>query len=382
MKGSKRPKGKGAWELRVTLGRDPHTGKLLQKSRTFRGGSRAADDALRKFVTEAQQGRFGGQRATVGSALDAWLEHRRSLGRSPTTLVNYAGKVAAIKASRLGAISLQDLTAEHVNGFYRERSLTDAPRTVLHYHRILSAAIDFAERHEWHEWVGRTPVARAEPPQVVHHDVYSPTSNEVRQLIDAAERSRQPDMATFMRIAALTGMRRGEVCGLQWSDVDWDNALVTVRRSVYQVPGEMGTKEPKGKRSRIVTLDDAGMFVMSRQHHLVQTEAAEASTALLRDAYVFSTTEDGSTPWSPNRVTQFVTRLRNRLELPDFHLHSLRSWSTTELVSAGIDIKHIAGRMGHADQGALLLQHYTQRRLDRDRSAAAVLSHALELTAD
>lgn len=78
--------------------------------------------------------------------------------------------------------------------------------------------------------------------------------------------------------------------------------------------------------------------------------------ALLTDGYIFSSTEDGASPWTPNGVTQFTTRLRNRLGLCEFHLHSLRHWSDTALVEAGIDVRNVAGRLGHSDgvlKGAL-----------------------------
>jgi integrase len=309
------------------------------------------------------------------------LEHRRSLGRSPTTLANYGSKIRTIKASPLGEVQLPRLTAEHLNGFYRERLVTDSPQTVVHYHRILSAALNFAERQEWIVWNGRSPMARAEPPRVPHHDGFAPTAEQLRSLIEGAEQSRQPEMATAMRIAALTGMRRGEVCGLQWKDVDWERGAVAIRRSLYQVPGQVGVKEPKGRDPNVVELDDPGMFVLADRRVRALAEASMACVDLLDDGYVLSATEDGGVPWSPNRITQFMTRLRKRLGIPDFHFHALRRWSTTELVAAGIDIREVAGRHGHHDGGTLLLRHYAQRRTDRGIAAAKVLSEALGLTA-
>jgi hypothetical protein len=206
MKGTMREKRRGVWELRVALGRDPYTRKVLQKSETFHGGKRAAEDRLRDMVAKAQQGGFGGRNTTVATTLDSWLEHRRALGRSPTTLTNYASKMKTINGSPLGPIPLSKLRAEHINGFYRERLRTNSPTTVHHFHRILSGALRFAERQGWINWMGPSPAERAEPPTPDRHEQYEPTVEDLHRLIAAAEKSRQPEMATAMRIAAPIGI--------------------------------------------------------------------------------------------------------------------------------------------------------------------------------
>lgn len=379
MKGSKRERKRGVWELRVSLGRDPMTGRLQQVSRTFHGGKRAADDALRRLVTEVDAGRHGGGQMTVGDVLDRWLEHRRVIGRSPTTVANYESKIRTIKSTRLGAIHLGALSAGHLNAFYAERIRAgSSPRTVRHLHTILGGALRFAVRQGWTD---RNITELAEPPTVLADNGFAPTPDQVRSLIQAAERSRQPEMATAIRIAALTGMRRGEVCGLRWSDVDFHHRQVTVARSVYQVGGEVGVKTPKNGRTRTVALDGAGMEVIAGRRARAMAEADEAGMDLDPDGYVLSDDPGGLSFYTPNRITQFIGRLRDRLGIPEFHFHALRRWSGTELVAAGVDIRDVAGRLGHVDGGVLLLRAYAQPRTERDVEAAAVLSRALRLPA-
>jgi len=380
VKGSIREKRRGVFELRVTLGRDPYTHKLLQRSETFRGSRRDAETRLSELVVAATNNRLGNRHDTVASALDRWLEHRTALRLSPTTLKNYESKVNRIKTSSLGSVPLPKLRASQIDAFYRE--LMDAGNsatTVHHYHRILSSALTYAENQDWINWEGRSPVSKAAPPAPDSPEAFKPSVEQVLRLIDAAETSRQPAMADFYRVAALTGMRRGEVCGLRWSDIDWTRGTLTVRRSIYQIPGEVGEKTTKNKRTKRIMMGDPEIHLFSRLLEQAESEATEAQVDLRPNGFVFSGSEDGTTPWTPNGVTQFTTRLRNRLDIPDFHLHSLRHWSGTSLVEAGIDIRNVAGGLGHSDGGTLLLSRYAHRSDEQDRKAGKVLSTLLGL---
>lgn len=375
MRGSKREKRPGVWELRVTVGRDPMTGKLRQVSRSFHGGVRDAEDALRKLVGEVDaHGSAGGSR-TLGDALHAWLDHRTALGRSPTTLANYATKVRSVDATPLAAVRLSKLRAEHLNSFYRDRlARGDSAQTVCHFHRIIGGALRFAVRQGW---VPRNEADRAEPPSVVRKEGFAPTNEQMLALIDLAQRSRQPEMATVFVLAALTGMRRGEICGLRWSDIDTERGVIKVTRSIYQVTGEVGVKSRKNSRALVIRLDQAGMDIIESRRARAVAEAGEAGVTLAADAYFFSDDPAGLVPWTPNRITQFVTRLRGKLGIPEFHFHAIRRWAGTEMSAGGIDVRDAAGRLGHADGGVVLLRHYAQARTERDLAAATVLSRAL-----
>ena len=103
------------WELRVSLGNDAATGKLKQLSRTFHGGARAADAALRDLVDQHAEGRSDGIGVTVGQLLDRWLEECERLDLSPTTVRNYTSQVNGTIRPRLGKIKFHQLTAKHLD---------------------------------------------------------------------------------------------------------------------------------------------------------------------------------------------------------------------------------------------------------------------------
>ena len=106
------------WELRVSLGNDPSTGKLRQLSKTFHGGSRAADGALRDLIDQQAPGRSDGVGATFGQLLDRWLEECERMDLSPTTLRTYRAQIKQTIRPRLGKVKLNQLTAKHLDDLY------------------------------------------------------------------------------------------------------------------------------------------------------------------------------------------------------------------------------------------------------------------------
>ncbi len=127
---------------------------------------------------------------------------------------------------------LTKLTARDLDAFYgRLIAEGTSPAMVMHHHRVIDAALRQAEK-----W-GTVPVSvarNASPPRVPKRPMIVPPPDRVRALIDLAAASRSPELSTVITLAALTGMRRGEICGLRWSDIDWQGSALTVRHSIWQ----------------------------------------------------------------------------------------------------------------------------------------------------
>jgi integrase len=238
VRGTKRKRKDGVWELRVYVGRDPETGNPKQISKTFHGGSRAADDALRDLVEKYGEGRPDGFGATVGQLLDRWLQECERQELSPTTIRTYRAQVEQTIRPRLGKVVLAKLTAKHLDDLYgsmKDRGVS--PKTIRNHHAIISSALHQAVR--W-DWLRENVADRAKPPRVTPHRVTPPSVADVRAVIEAAE-DRDPRLAPLLMLAALTGMRRGELCALHWNDVDLDRGELEVHRSIVVMPG--GLKE-------------------------------------------------------------------------------------------------------------------------------------------
>ena len=223
--------GPARWEVRVFAGRNPETQAIRHVSRSTTDGIAAARRLKAKLITEVADGKHGSTSGTFGQLLDAWLKDGRQ-GRATTTLDGYRINIESTIRPALGPIMLSKLTARDLDAFYG-RLIADgtSPAMVMHHHRVISAALRQAEK-----W-GTVPasVARnATPPRVPKKPMLVPPPERVRALIDLAATSRNPEQATIITVAALTGMRRGELCGLRWSDIDWQDSSLTVRHSIWQ----------------------------------------------------------------------------------------------------------------------------------------------------
>ncbi len=177
-------------------------------------------------------------------------------------------------------------------------------------------------------------------------------------------------------LAALTGMRRGELCALRWSDVDLDLGVLEVSRSVVVVPGGVAEKTTKTDRSRRVALDEVGVALLEAHRVRVEAWARDAGADLADGAYVFSPDVDGSKSYRPDNVTSFFMRVRDELGFKSVRLHDLRHFTATQLIGAGVDVRTVAGRLGHSDP-SLTLRVYSHVIEERDRAAAAVIGRVL-----
>jgi integrase len=373
VRGSKRKLKEGVWELRVDLGTDPITGKRKQLSRTFRGPARAADQALRDLVDQQAPSRSDGVGATFGQLLDQWLEECERLELSPTTLRNYRVQVEHTIRPALGKVQLNRLTAKNLDALYGAmKEDGKSAKTIRNHHAVISAALHQGVR--W-GWVRSNVAENAKPPRVAHKRVSVPSLDVVRNVIEAAER-RDPRLAPMLMVAALTGMRRGELCALRWPDVDLDSGLIHVSRSVVVVANGLVEKATKTDRSRNVALDPVGVAVLSR--HRVQTEqwVRNAGKDPAPDAFVFSPSIESATPFRPDNVTSFFIRVRNEVGAPQVRLHDLRHFTATQLIGAGMDVRTVAGRLGHSDP-SITLRVYSHALEERDRAAAEIMGGLL-----
>ena len=373
MRGTKRKRSEGVWELRAYVGRDPVTGNPKQVSKTFNGSAREADEALRDLIEQQVPGRSDGAGATVGQLLDAWLSECERMDLSPTTLRVYRTQIEHTVRPALGSIKVQRLGAKDLDDLYRAmKEKGSSPKTVRNHHALLSAALHQAVR--W-GWVRRNVAEMAKPPRVTQRVVRPPSVDAVRQIVVAAE-ERDPRLAPLVMMAALTGMRRGELCALRWSDLDLDEGQIEVARSVVLVPGGLGEKTTKTNRTRRVALDEVGLSVLRTHRARVEEWARLADEELRPDAFIFSPYVDGSLPFRPDNVTNFFIRVRDELKLPDVRLHDLRHFTATQLIGAGVDVRTVAGRLGHTDP-SMTLRVYSHALEERDRAAAAVMGSLL-----
>ena len=379
MRGTKTQVAQGVWRFRVYVGRRPDTGSPMQVSRTFRGGARAADRALAALVGDVIERHQVADTATstertVGQLLDEWLKHIEG-DRSPTTLREYRRLTEKVVRPVFGDVKLKKLTAYDLDSLYgslRRRARPLSPTSVRRVHALLSAALHQGEK--W-GWVERSVAHQASPPPVRSNEPHTPQADEVLKVIAEADKSDRV-MAALLATGALTGARRGELCALRWSDLDEDAAILTIVRSVFEMPGGgWGEKDTKTHQVRRVGLDEVALRVLGFHRERVETRATDAGVIVRADGFMFSRSPAGVEPVRPDFVTKFTMRLANKLGIT-VTAKALRHFSATEMVAAGVDVRTVAGRMGHADP-SMTFRVYSHRRAQRDREAAVILGKTL-----
>lgn len=369
MRGSLDERSPGVWRLRVFVGRDVN-GRAVHRTRTFRGGKRAAETALAKFVAAVNPGAAADAPATVADLLAAWLTHQEHR-RTPATMKGYRGWVSSRIVPAVGAVRLEVLSPLHLDRAYRAWGEGGLSATsVSQCHRILSAALGQAVK--W-GWLDTNPAERASPPSPRRHTAQAVPVADVRRLVDAADEW----LRTVILLAALTGCRRGELCALRWSDVDFDHGTLRVERSVTVLGRHDSWQEgpTKTHQERQLALDPVLADVL-RARRLAQLADCQAfGGSLPADAFILGRLPPFDIPTRPDLLTHQFSRLCARLGL-DHHLHELRHFAATVAIAAGVDVRSVAARLGHADP-SMTLRVYAGALEAGDRRAADALGRAL-----
>ena len=205
-------------------------------------------------------------------------------------------------------------------------------------------------------------------------EIHPPTPGELASLLEACDAN--PDLRSLIFVAATTGARRGELCGLRWGDLDMDLAALTIARSISDAGKVVGEKDTKTHQARRIALDPSTVDVLRQHRKLMEERALVAGTILGASSYIWSQELDASAPYRPDRVSGAFVWLRDKLGLPHVTFHALRHFSATTLAGQGVGVRTIAGRLGHANPG-ITLRTYAHFLDTADREAAIAMGKAM-----
>jgi integrase len=401
----------GVWEITAATGRDPVTGKYGQVSRTVRtstrpgvhGYPRIVEVEAAKLTAEVAGGSRRAGRHTLADLLDEYLHHQEVRGRAPKTILEDRRRAALIKADVIGGKDIRRLSGLDLDEFYA-RLASEGGRsghgrhttTRHHYHALIRAALNQAIR--WRRLSPPNPASEASAPALAPDERVPPTPEEARRLALAITEA-NPDLAALIFVDATTGMRRGEICGLRFCDIDLATGQATiswrcsdlpksevagldVRANVLKVfpNGVVMLSATKNKKRRRFALDPITLAVIADQKARAEDRSDALGVELADEAFVWSQRADHLEPWRPDRVSGAFTALRNRENLPHVSLNDLRHFSATQLVAAGLDPRLIAGRLGH--DASVLLRIYSHVIPARDQAAAEILGQLMRGPAD
>jgi integrase len=369
-----RQRGEESWQLRVHTGRDPITGRKRYAERTFHGNKRGASKALAALVTETDGLAPRSSKAgSVEALLNEWLAHAAP-SFSPKTVAITRMYIDNPIIPAIGSIQATKLTPAELDRFYRHLLAVGgsrgpyAPATIRRVHGIIRRGMTQGVR--W-RWISHNPAVDASPPKVPLKDLKPPSPDEVVRLFRLAQES-DPVLATFIMMAASSGARRGELVALRWKDIDLDRGVLSIERGVVLVDGVLIEHGTKTHQSRRISLD-AGTVANLREHQArVADNAAAAECAVTADSFVFSHAIDGTVPWHPDSTTRAFRTLCRRAGVTGVRLHDLRHYVATRLLASGVDVRTVAGRLGHRNPSTTL-NVYSHFVPESDQQAAEAL---------
>ena len=237
MRGSIRRRGTNSFELRFDLERV--NGKRRSRSVAFKGTFKEAQKELSRLLASADAGTLiDPSNMTVGEYLNAWLDS--TLTQSPKTLERYRELAARQVAPHLGSIKIQKLMPEHIERWHAALlSEGLSPRTVGHAHRVLGAALRRAVENGT---LARNVAAIRKPPAVEQDEIEILAPEQIAAVLDSLQGH---SLHPIVSLALATGLRRGELLALQWSDIDLDRGVLRVERSVEETKAGLTAENPQ-----------------------------------------------------------------------------------------------------------------------------------------
>jgi len=359
---------RGVYQAIVENGRDER-GKRVQIFRDAKT-KKEARAVLQKLLRELDDGTFAQPSdLTVAEHLESWLADVVRHQVAARTQDRYASIVACHLTPRLGAMKLSALRPDQIQRCYSD--LLDAglsPATVHKTHVVLHSALRSAVRTRL---IARNPCDDLLLPKVRTPEIKALTDEEIGAMLRAAEGTR---VAVPLLVLVSLGVRRGELLGLQWDDVDLEARNISVRRTLEESSAGVHLKQPKTVRSSRMVAVPASTVDALRAHHAGQQHARLAAGTEFNALGLVFPGPDGEL-WRPSTFAAACRRAFKRAGLT-CRLHDLRHTHATMLLRQGVHPKVVQERLGHANV-SITLDIYSHCTANMQQEAAEKIDEAL-----
>jgi integrase len=340
----------GRWQADISLGTDETTGKRKRLTRYGRTEEEAYAK-LHKALQELGRGTLiAGPQETLKQYLEYWLEEVHKTSIKPSTYGLYRRNLNRHIIPGLGYIQLQKLTPAHVQAFYAKKQKEGlSPRFIGLLHAILSTALKDAV--QW-ELIAKNVCVNVKLPRKEQHEIPILTKEQAQKLITVAHKRH---MATIIALALTTGMRRGELLGLYWDNIDFETRSLQVTQALSYIAVEGGyggyqfvesTPKTASSRRRIM-LPQFVIDMLKKRKEQQQKLTLQAGEIWKEHTLVFTSQTGGYL--APHTLHQKFKRILQEAELPDMRIHDLRHNAATLLLSMGVNPKVVQEILGHAN---------------------------------
>ncbi len=392
MAGSIEKRGKNSYRLTVSEGFDLNGNPMIHR-KTVHGTKKDAEVELAKFVTEVQNGLVvDGKSLRFSEFTEIWKRDYGSKELAPTTYKRYCRMLETRLLPYFGHFYINKIRPTDIMKFYdlleKDTQLvrksgnngekTKKPlsgKTILEHHRLLRAMLHKAV---YWQLIVSNPAERVQAPKARKPKRRSYDDEQTKILLENLELLSIED--TKYKVAIIltifTGVRLGELMGLEWQDVDFKNGIISINRS-SQYLSDMGvfTKTPKTESSiREIAIPE---FIISllEEYKLWYEEQKSIYGELWTNSDRLFVQADGK-PMHPSSISKWFVRYVSTIGLPVINFHGLRHTNASLLVAQNVDIAVISARLGHA-QISTTLDFYVHPLLSHNRKAGYALENLL-----
>ncbi len=386
--GSLRKRSDGRWEGRYTVGRDEETGKLLYKNVLARtqaeckaklreavrsvqqGNAPVAVKAAREHTTEAAQPT---PKLMVGEWLQTWFELYSKPNLRETTQEQYTNFIEKHLVPEIGDIPLEELTGLRLQKLYQDLRTNGrvaqnktassglSPKTVRSIHMVLHAALEQAVKEGL---IKKNPTDSCNPPKLERKEMNVIQPEQVGAYLQAAANR---NVLPMFYLELTSGLRRGELLALLWTDLNLDKHSISVSKSVRGSQGELKVSAPKTRHSiRTVVIPQQAVDLLVQEHNLHPD-----------NPYMFPSPVTG-TMYHPDAATRIHRKLLKDAGIKHVRFHDLRHTFATLALQNGVDIKTLSGMLGHYSSG-FTLDTYTHVTDKMQQEAAEKVGSFMEM---
>ena len=392
MAGSIEKRGKNSYRLTVSEGFDLD-GKPMIHRKTVHGTKKDAEVELAKFVTEVQNGLvIDGKSLKFSEFTEIWKRDYGSKELAPSTYKRYCRMLETRLLPYFGHFYINKIKPTDIMKFYdllekdtqlvrkkgNNGSKTKKPlsgKTILEHHRLLRAMLHKAV---YWQLIVTNPAERVQPPKARKPKRRSYDDEQTKILLENLELLSIEDTKykVAITLTIFTGVRLGELMGLEWQDVDFKNGIISINRS-SQYLSDMGvfTKVPKTESSiREIAIPEFIIFLLE-EYKLWYEEQKSIYGELWTNSDRLFVQADGK-PMHPSTISKWFVKYVGQIGLPVINFHGLRHTNASLLVAQNIDIAVISARLGHA-QISTTLDFYVHPLLSHNRKAGYALENLL-----
>lgn len=343
------------WEARITTGRDPGTGRQVQRSFTGKTQKEVREKMQAAAVAVNTGSYVTPQKMTVGQWMDTWAADYLGAAK-PATVTIYKNNIKNHIKPALGAVGLSDLHPHMVQTFINGLELS--PASVRLAYKVLHMALEKAVKLEY---IPKNPAAGSELPKLEQKEIHPLDDQQVAALLNAAKGG---DIEYLIIVALFTGCRLSELLGLTWDAVNFKQGTITINKQLAR-PEHRGVTpfiSPKNGKPRTISLAASVMATLKRQQRRQIEQQLKAGPLWDNMYHVVFSTEIGE-PLDQWKAEKEFSAVLEAAGLTGIRFHDLRHSYAVNAIRAGDDIKTIQGNLGHASATFTLDRygHFTER---------------------